>query len=337
MKSFRRGNNATVQHFSLSARCYQLLLQHCTTAESRVYEDLLRAAGRAPQETFLAGGYIVADSRLMETPNHGRRKSHIASLIAKEVIVPLNPARSHTQLYLLGCIVADETFFVSWIKEIQTLKVPVQVQSALDSFQVSKRGLRPTAPETLKSLIYKGFAPSCPRDPSFNTAQARKQNSGAAVRPEPTPPRKNASSRLQRHALAAEISRLSDTPVDARGASWAQLGYLITDYGFDEVLKIVHEAWSARATLLSAEYPTFTAQSVWFYAHYRYKSNRTAESPASDISFQTLIQENLTANGDIDYERLQNALMLHRMQRTRLHDAICEEYGLDPALVFNAP
>ena len=326
-----------VQPFVLSARDYQQLLQHCTKAEIKVYEALLRAAAKAPHETFLAAGYIVADTRFAEMKNHGRRKSHIANLINKELIVPLNPARSHTQLYLLGCIVGGKTFFVSWVQEIHTLRVPVQVQSALDSFEISKRGLRPSAPETLKSLLYKGFVPFSPSEPSFNTARDKEIDNRAPVRPEAKPPRRNSAfSRQQRHALAVEISGLAGTPIDAWGKSGAQLDTLLRDHGFEEALKIVHEAWLARASLLNGQYRTFTAQSVWFYAHNRRTSNRAAEPCASDISFQTLIQESLTPNGDIDYERLRNALILHGMQRTRMHDAICEEYGLNPALVFGA-
>lgn len=331
----RRAENADAQRFSLSARDYQLLLQHCTKAEIEVYQELRRAAGRARQEAFLAGGYVVADSRFMEIPNHGRRKSHIANLIAKQVIVPLNPARSRTQLYLLGCTVGGKAFFVSWIQEIETLKVPFEVQSALDSFEVSKRGLRPNVAESLKSLAYKGFMPFSPSDPSSNTDRRKKENSRPPVRPEPSPPKSSAPSRKQVVTLATEISRLAGTPLDARGRSAGQLRDLISDRGFDETLKIVHEAWAC-TTLLTKEYPTFTAQSVWFYAHYKRHSNRTAAPRVTDLSFETLIEENVTPDGDIDYDRLRNVLNLHRVQRTPMHDAICQEYGLNPALVFDA-
>jgi hypothetical protein len=213
------------------------------------------------------------------------------------------------------------------------------MQSALDSLKVSNRGLRPNASETLKSLAYKGYVPFSPSASTFNTAPVReKTNSRAPLRSESKPPpRSSVPSRKEVLALATEISRLADTPRDAWGRSWAQLGYLIRDYGYDEALKIIHEAWSARATLLTEEYPTFTAQSVLFFARYRRKSNRTAAPLTNDISFERLIQESHTPNGDIDYERLRNNLILYDMQRTRMHDAICEEYGLNPAIVFNTP
>ena len=317
----------------------QVLRRDCTRAENAVYDALLETRAIQADSAFMAAGYIVANAKFLRRKRHGRLKSHILSLVRKNVIVALDPAYSHQQRYLLGCFFEGSHYGVSWIRHVRSWRLPSQqALVAPASLQDSGRGRRPMVAESLISLKNKGFIPAAPTLPSLYTSEER-NSTYSGTRPRRgrkiDPSGARATTYRQRLQLAMQISALTGVPPDSAGKAGQQLDGLIRKHGFPACVEFVKAAWADREYLLTERFPMFTAQSVFFYVNYRRASHRPVSSDnVNTVPLQTLIVESFDLNGDIDYDSLRNRINLYGLHKTSATESICEEYNIDPARLF---
>ncbi|MEO7201992.1 MAG: hypothetical protein ABIZ82_05290 [Candidatus Tumulicola sp.] len=310
----------------------------CTAAEVHVYATFIQAAMQSPVLDFLAEDYLVVDRGVTQTKRHGRCNTHIANLIRKKLLVPLNPACSHDQYYLMGCRHDGSNYFASWIQASLDWRFSSAPEA---SAQHSKRAMRPEHAETGKTLKLKGFLPGKPVALSLNSNPQKYGELGLPTRarragnlsPAKSP---NLSSYKQRLVLAAEIAKLAETASISSGKHGKLLDWLNRTYGCEDALKIVNEAWCDRDSLLSDRYPMFTAQSVYFYARYRRTSHRiNKQHQPANLKLQTLISECLNNEGVIDNDQLRRKIFLYGVQRSAMAEAVCREFELDPDQLFS--
>ncbi|HEY1682873.1 MAG TPA: hypothetical protein VGF98_14600 [Candidatus Tumulicola sp.] len=324
----------------LTAEDLRIPLVSCTAAEVRVYATFLRAAMNNPAPDFLADGYLVVDRGATATKKHGRYKAHIANLVRKQLLVPLNPSASRNQYYLVGCRYDGSNLFASWIQTSIAWRFARTPEPT--ATQYSKRAVRPRQAERPNTLKFKGFFPCEPIALSLNSnpqkysepaRQTRARRSGTDLSSHRKSP--NGSSYEQRLALASEIAKLTQTPSISTGKHGKLLDGLIRTHGYAVTLKIVHEAWHDRDSLLTDQYPMFTAQTVYFYARYKRTSHRiNKEARPTTVSFQQLVMECLNDEGTTDYEQLCKRIRLYGVQRSAMVEAICREFELDPDQLF---
>ena len=89
-----------------------------TIAQQKAYRAVLEAAARTQSNDFLSYGFIVADLSQCRARNHGGFRAAVRGLMRKGYVYPLNPARSHTQRYLIGCVYGNRTYYHRWLQEM---------------------------------------------------------------------------------------------------------------------------------------------------------------------------------------------------------------------------
>jgi len=138
-------------------------VERTTRAEALEYAALRAFSFTLTEPKFLAAGYIVVNATDIPSKRHGRRKSHRANLVRKQLIVPLSPSRSRQQLYLIGCVYEGESHYVLWLDEIFAWGRHIDLPCSEAPREASIRAIRPTRRETPQMLMDKGFVPLRPR------------------------------------------------------------------------------------------------------------------------------------------------------------------------------
>lgn len=321
---------------ALPADDLQAVLNKCTRAEQRVYAGVVLVARLQPDPEFADHGYHVANARLLQGRRHGRLKAHIASLVAKNAILPLNPPFSRCQRYLVGCHSDGADYFLTWIEDCRAWRLPLEREPD----PVSKRGRRPSAAETPESLKNLGFLPCRPSTPTLNRENKTNRGPQSTGRAQKTPAaslrrgKLGSSTFQQRLVLANEIANCAGLTPIANGKDGKLLDWLNKTFGFDQALTLIHEAWSKRDSLLTADFPMFTAQTVNFYARFHRKSNRSNQQ--RKVSLQTMVHECTNERGEVDYDRLGKRISLYGLQGSPMVYSACEELGIDPGRLFSS-
>jgi hypothetical protein len=254
----------------------QVIASRCTRGELTAYQQLRYIAITAPDRVFQLAGYIVADATAVETPKHGRRKAYLASLVRKQIIVPLDRSCSRTQRYLIGCITQNTFYYVSWLDEVfdwgRGLALPHEA-----SHQASNRAIRPSRSETPQTLMDKGFVPCHPnRSSSYRLPDEYLSISGEASRPSARkqhapsrrPAKQKAPSERDRQItqLATAFSRLTGTFPNLSHRFRNVWKEMLSYCGYTETREIMFATWKARARLLNPDFPVLTVHSVKYYA-----------------------------------------------------------------------
>jgi hypothetical protein len=257
----------------------RLIADRCTYAEFTAYQQLRYRAITLPDLAFHLAGYLVADASAVDTPKHGRRKAHLASLVRKGIIVALDRSHSRTQRYLIGCIHDDVCYYISWLDEVFDWNTGLAFSPHDASHQASTRAIRPARSETPQTLMDKGFAPFHPNrsssyrlpagneDLSIVREASRVRNRKPAAPTRGPAKRKALSKRDQQITqLANDFSRLAGTLPNLSPRFrkiWAEL---LSYCGYAETRQLMFATWKARTRLLNSSFPVLTVHNIKYYA-----------------------------------------------------------------------
>lgn len=136
----------------------------------------------------------------------------------------------------------------------------------------------------------------------------------------PKPKRPAKSSKFtDRRRCADHIAQYTrSTCLDA-----VKLDPIIKEFGLDETLLIIDEAWRNRESLINERFPNFTAGTIHMYATYRYRRNRPQTSLYKSFRFEEELAK-ATRNGKLDLNIVRNIVNVFGLRREDLQGKISE-------------